>query len=51
LTGIVIVLVEVQPLELVTVVVIVTDPVEPALNLMDFDPAPDVIVPLEMDQL
>jgi hypothetical protein len=22
----------------------------PAVNLMDFDPAPDVIVPLEMDQ-
>ncbi len=47
------VLVEAQPLGLVTVTVIVTDePVgAPAVNLIDLDPAPDVIVPFVMDQL
>ena len=45
-------LVDEQPFPLVTVTVKVTDDPAgpPALNLMDFDPAPDVMVPLEMDQ-
>ena len=50
--GILILFLDLQPLGPLTVTVILTvDPAgPPTLNLMALDPAPEVIVPLEIDQ-